>query len=55
MGYIVYMVEKRNTNKILGVKPEVKRPVGRHRYENNIKIKFKSTEYMGMDWILVAW
>jgi hypothetical protein len=37
-------------------KPEVKRPLGRHRHrrEDNIKIDLQEVEYVDMDWIELA-
>jgi hypothetical protein len=48
--------EKRNTYRILGEKPEGKRPLRRHRrrWVNNIKMDLKEIGWVGMDWIDVA-
>jgi hypothetical protein len=42
----------RNVYKILIGKPERKIPVGKHRlrWENNIELNFKETEYEGVNW-----
>jgi len=43
----------RNLQKILVVKPEGKRPLGksRHRWESNIRINVKEIGWYGVDWI----
>jgi hypothetical protein len=50
------MGEKRNAYRILVGKPEGKKPLGRprHRWENNIKMDSRETEWGGMDWTDVA-
>jgi len=35
-------------------KPEGKRPLGRHRWENNIKMHLQEVGCGGMDWIKLA-
>jgi hypothetical protein len=47
------MEEKKDAYRILMVKPEVKRPLGRHRHrwEDNIKMYHRETGQGGMDWI----
>jgi hypothetical protein len=50
------MKEKRNACGVLLGKPDGKQPLkrSRHRWENNIKNKFKEVGCEGMDWILLA-
>jgi hypothetical protein len=50
------MVEGRGVNRILAVKPEGKRPLGRprRRWEDNIKMDFQEVGCRGMDWIEMA-
>jgi hypothetical protein len=43
-----------NAYRILVGKPEEKRPLGRHRWVDNIKMDFREIEWGGMDWIDLA-
>jgi hypothetical protein len=47
---------KRNAYKILGGKPERKRPLGRsrRRWEDNIRMDLRYMGWGGMDWIHLA-
>jgi transcription termination factor 2 len=51
-GHVARMGEKRNTYRILVGKPEGKRRLGRliHRWEDNIKMDLRETEWGDMDW-----
>jgi hypothetical protein len=48
--------EKRNTYRILVVKPEGNRPLGRprHKWENNSKMDLREIGWRNMDWIHLA-
>jgi hypothetical protein len=48
--------EKRNANRILVVKPEGKRPLGkaRRRWVDNIKMNLTEIGWDGVDWIDMA-
>jgi hypothetical protein len=50
------MGEKRNAYRILVVKPESKRPLGRprRRWVDNIKMDLREIGWDGMDWIDLA-
>jgi hypothetical protein len=50
------MGEKGNAYRILVVKPEAKRPLGRARrmWVDNIKMDLRETGWDGMDWIDLA-
>jgi hypothetical protein len=50
------MGEKSNAYRILVVKPEGKRPLGRpgHRWEDNIKMDLREIGWGGVDWIDLA-
>ena len=45
--------ERRGVYRILVVRPERKRPLGRHRYrwENNIKVYLQEVDCGGMGWV----
>jgi len=47
------MGERRDIHRVLVVKPEGKRPLGRprHRWEDNIKMDLQAVGCGGMDWI----
>jgi hypothetical protein len=47
------MGKRRGVYRVLMVKPEGRRPLGRPRYrwEDNIKIDLQEVECWGMDWI----
>jgi hypothetical protein len=55
-GHVALMGEKRNSYTILVGKPEVKRPLGRHRrrWEDNIRMNLRDIGWGGMDWIDMA-
>jgi hypothetical protein len=55
-GDVARMGETRNAYRILVVKPEGKRPLGRPRrkYEDNIKMDLRETKWGGKDWIDLA-
>jgi hypothetical protein len=50
------MGEERNAYRILVEKPEEKRPLGRptSKWEDNIEMDLRETEWGGMDWIHLA-
>jgi hypothetical protein len=47
-------MEKRYAYRILMGKPEGKRPLGRHRWVDNIKMDLREIGWDGMDWIDLA-
>jgi hypothetical protein len=55
-GKVARMEEKRNAYRILVVKPEGKRPLGRprHRWMDNIKKDVRGIGWDGVDWIDLA-
>jgi hypothetical protein len=53
-GHVARMGEKRNAYRILVGKPEGKRPLGRRRWVNNIKMDLREIGWDGMDWIDLA-
>jgi hypothetical protein len=55
-GHAALMGEKRNAYRILVVKPEGKRPLGRprRRWVDNIKMDLREVGRDGMDWIDLA-
>jgi len=55
-GHVVCMGERRGIYKVLVVKPDGKRPLGRprHRWEDNIKLDLPEVGCGGMDWIELA-
>jgi hypothetical protein len=46
--------EQRNVYRILVVKPEGRRPLGRRRWVDNIKIDLREIGWDDMDWIDLA-
>jgi len=52
-GHVARMGERRGTYRVLVVKPEGKRPLGRprRRSEDNIKMDLQEVGCGGMDWI----
>ena len=56
VGHVARMNEKRGVYRVLLVKPEGKRPLGRprHRWEDNIKMDMQEVGCEGMDWIELA-
>ena len=52
-GHVACMGERRGVYRVLVVKPEGKKPLGRpkHRWEDNIKMDLKEVGCGGMDWI----
>jgi hypothetical protein len=54
--HVALMGEKRNAYRILVVKPEGKRPLGRprHRWVDNIKMDLREIGCDGVDWIDMA-
>ncbi|KAJ4430976.1 hypothetical protein ANN_19569 [Periplaneta americana] len=55
-GHVARMGESRNAYRVLGGRPEGKRPLGRarRRWEDNIKMDLREVEYVGRDWINLA-
>ena len=55
-GHVEHMEEMRGLYRVLVVKSEEKRPLGRHRHiwEDNIKIDVQQVGCGGVDWIGVA-
>jgi hypothetical protein len=49
--------ERRGVCRVLVVKPEVKRPLGRSklRWVGNIKMELQEVGWRGMNWIDLAW
>jgi hypothetical protein len=43
--------EKRNAYRILMGKPDGKRPAGRHKWVDDVKMDLRETGWGGMDWI----
>jgi hypothetical protein len=50
-GHVARMGEKRNAYRILVGKPEGKRPLGRRRCVDNIKMDLREIGWDGVDWI----
>jgi len=48
------MGERRFVHRVLVVKREGRRPLGRRRWEDNIKMDLQEVECGGMDWIDLA-
>ncbi|KAJ4426744.1 hypothetical protein ANN_26543 [Periplaneta americana] len=55
-GHVARMGESRNAYRVLDVRPEGKRPLGRprHRWEDNIKMDLREVGYDDRDWINLA-
>jgi hypothetical protein len=55
-GHVARMWERRGVYRVLVVKPEEKRPLGRtrSRWEDNIKMDLQQVGYGCMDWIELA-
>jgi hypothetical protein len=56
VGHVAHKGERRGLYRVLVVKPEGKRPLGRprHRCEHNIKINLQEVGCGSMDWIELA-
>jgi hypothetical protein len=54
VGHVARTGEKRKAYRILVGKPEGKRPLGRPRWEDIIKMDLRETGWGGMDWIDLA-
>jgi hypothetical protein len=52
--HVACMGVKRKPYRILVGMPERRRPLGRHRMVNNIKIKLREIGWGGVDWIDLA-
>jgi hypothetical protein len=52
-GHVAFMEERRGVYRVLVVKPEGKRPLGRprRRLEDNIMMDLQEVGFEGMDWI----
>jgi len=55
-GHVARMGERRGVYRVLVVRPEGKRPLGRprRRWEDNIKMDLQEVGCGGMDWIELA-
>ena len=53
-GHVARMEESRNAYRVLVGKPESKRPLGRHRWEDNIKMDLRELVCDTGDWIYLA-
>ena len=55
-GHVARMRERRGVYRVLGEKPDGKRPLGRprHRWEDNIKMDLQGVGFGGVDWIELA-
>jgi hypothetical protein len=53
MGAVCGTYRRRGAYRVLVGRPDVKRPLGRHRrrWENNIKMDFQEVGWRNMDWI----
>jgi hypothetical protein len=56
VGQVAFMGERRGVYRVLVVKPEGRRPVGRprHRWEDSAKMDHQEVGCGGMDWIDLA-
>jgi hypothetical protein len=56
VGHVACMGEGRGVYRVLVVRPECKRPLGRprHRWENNIKLDLREMGIDGANWIQLA-
>ena len=56
MGHVARMGDRRGVYRVLVVKPEGTRPLGRprRRWEDNIKMALQEAGYVVMDWIELA-
>ena len=56
-GHVARMVERRGVCRVLVVKPEGKRPLGRRRrrWEDNIKMNLQEGGCGGRDWMELVW
>jgi hypothetical protein len=56
VGHVMCMGELRNAYKLLVVKREGMKPLGRpmHIWEHNVKMDHRETGLEGMDWIYLA-
>jgi hypothetical protein len=52
-GHVTRMRTKRNAYRIMVVKSEGKRPLGRlkHRWKDNVKTNFREIGWGGVDWV----
>jgi hypothetical protein len=55
-GHVAHMGEGRGVYRVLGGRPEGKRPLGRprHRWEDNIKLDLRKIGINGGNWIQLA-
>jgi hypothetical protein len=53
-GHVAWMGEGRGVYRVLVGKPEGKRPLGRPKWEDNIKMDLQEVGCGGMDWIELA-
>jgi hypothetical protein len=56
VGHVAFMGEGEDVYRVLGGRPEVKRPLGRprHRGEDNIKMDLREMGISGVNWIQLA-
>jgi len=55
-GHVARIGERGGVNRVLVVKPEGKKPLGRprRRWEDNIKMDLQKVGCVGMDWVELA-
>ena len=53
-GHVAHMGEERGVYRVLVGKPEGKRPLGRPRWVDNIRMDFQEVECGHVDWIGLA-